>query len=95
MALAYLFLAVAVVALLAVRDPGDVWIIYLIALLYGVVGTVFYPARSALLRIMLPEDLLAEANGVLSAIREGLRIVCLSRRAPRPVEDGDGEGAQA
>jgi MFS family permease len=69
-----LFLAVAVLALLLVRDRSDVWIIYVVALLYGMVGTVFYPARSALLRIMLPEDLLAEANGVLSAIREGLRI---------------------
>jgi len=69
-----LFLAVAVLALLVVRDQGDVWIIYLIALLYGIVGTVFYPARSALLRIMLPEELLADANGALSAIREGLRI---------------------
>jgi MFS family permease len=69
-----LFLAVAVLALLVVRTRNDVWIIYLIALLYGLVGTVFYPARSALLRVMLPEDLLADANGALSTVREGLRI---------------------
>jgi len=69
-----LFLAVAVLALLVVQDRSDVWIIYLIALLYGTVGTVFYPARSALLRVMLPEELLGDANGALSAIREGLRI---------------------
>ena len=43
--------------------------------LYGVVGTVFFPARAALLRLMLPEELLAEANGALTATREGLRII--------------------
>jgi MFS family permease len=65
----------SVLALLVVRDRGDVWLIYLVALLYGLGGTVFSPARSALLRIMLPEELLADANGALSASREGLRIV--------------------
>jgi hypothetical protein len=40
-----------------------------------VVGSVFYPARSALLRLMLPEELLAEANGLLSSVQQGLRIV--------------------
>jgi Na+/melibiose symporter-like transporter len=35
---------------------------------------VFFPARSALLRLMLPEDLLADANGALSATQQGVRI---------------------
>ena len=39
--------------------------IYLVALLYGIGGTVFFPARTALLRLMLPEELLADANGAL------------------------------
>jgi MFS family permease len=68
-------LGVSVLALLFVRDAGDVWLIYLVALLYGMVGTVFYPAQAALLRVMLPEDLLGEANGALSSVRQGLRIV--------------------
>jgi MFS family permease len=68
-------LGVSVLSLLFVHDAGDVWIIYLVALLYGVVGTVFYPAQAALLRVMLPEDLLGEANGALSSVRQGLRIV--------------------
>jgi MFS family permease len=65
----------SVLLLLLVHDRGDVWIIYLVALLYGVVGTVFYPARAALMRVMLPDELLAEANGALSSVRQGLRIV--------------------
>jgi len=68
-------LGASVLLLLLVRDRGDAWLIYLVALLYGLAGTVFYPARSALLRVMLPEELLAAANGTLSAVTQGLRIV--------------------
>lgn len=68
-------LGAGVLLLFLVHDRGDAWLIYLVALLYGLAGTVFYPARSALLRLMLPEELLADANGALSSTREGLRIV--------------------
>jgi len=68
-------LGASVLLLLLVHDRGDAWLIYLVALLYGVLGTVFNPARAALLRIMLPEELLADANGALSTTREGLRVV--------------------
>ncbi len=61
--------------LLLVHDRSDAWLIYAVALAYGALGTVFYPARAALLKIMLPEELLAEANGVLTSTREGLRII--------------------
>jgi len=69
------FLGAGVLLLLLVHDRGDAWLIYLVALLYGLGGTVFFPARSALLRLMLPEELLADANGALSASREGLRVI--------------------
>ena len=69
-----LVLGTSVLLLLFLRDAGDAWLIYLIAFLYGMVGSAFYPARSALLRVMLPEDLLAEANGVLSSLQQGLRL---------------------
>ena len=68
-------LGASVLLLLFVHDRSDAWLIYLVALLYGAGGSVFYPARSALLRLMLPEDLLADANGVLSSVQQGLRIV--------------------
>jgi MFS family permease len=70
-----LVLGLSVLVLFFVHDRGDVWLIYLVALLYGLVGTVFFPARAALLRVMRPEELLADANGALSSVREGLRIV--------------------
>jgi MFS family permease len=68
-------LGASVLVLLFVNDASTAWLLYVIALLYGVVGSVFYPARSALLRLMLPEELLAEANGLLSSVQQGLRIV--------------------
>jgi MFS family permease len=64
-----------VLVLLLVHDRGDAWLIYAVAFAYGAVGTVFFPARAALLKIMLPEELLADANGALTATREGLRII--------------------
>lgn len=68
-------LGLSVLVLLFVHGRSDAWLIYLVAFMYGLGATVFYPARSALLRIMLPEDLLGDANGALSSSREGLRIV--------------------
>lgn len=68
-------LGASVLVLLVVHDRNTAWLIYLVALLYGLAGTVFYPAQAALLRLMLPEELLAEANGALSTMRQGLRLV--------------------
>ena len=68
-------LGAAVLLLLLVHGRGDVWLIYVVALVYGLGGTVFYPARSALLRLILPEELLADANGALQSTTQGLRIV--------------------
>lgn len=65
----------SVLVLLVVHDRDTAWLIYLVALLYGLAGTVFYPAQAALLRLMLPEELLGDANGALSTTRQGLRLV--------------------
>ncbi|HEY2208196.1 MAG TPA: MFS transporter [Gaiellaceae bacterium] len=68
-------LGAIVLLLLFVHDRSDAWLIYAVALAYGALGTVFFPARAALLKIMLPKELLAEANGMLTSTREGLRII--------------------
>ncbi len=67
-------MAAVVLLLLFVHGRGDAWLIYVVAFLYGVGGAVFYPARMAVLRLMLPEDLLADANGILSSAQQGIRI---------------------
>jgi len=68
-------LGLVVLVLLVVDGRSNAWIIYVVAVAYGAVGTVFYPARSALMRVMLPEEMLAEANGALSIARQGLRVI--------------------
>ena len=69
-----LVMAAVVLLLLFVHGRGDAWLIYVVAFLYGVGGAVFYPARMAVLRLMLPEELLADANGILSSAQQGIRI---------------------
>jgi MFS family permease len=68
-------MAGVVCLLFFVHDAGQMWLLYLITALYGLGGDVFGAARSAMLKAMLPDELLAEANGALQSIREGLRLV--------------------
>jgi MFS family permease len=67
--------AVVVLSLLFVHDRGDVWIIYAVTLFYGASGTLAASARSALLTVMVPQELLGESNSVLQTLREGLRLI--------------------
>jgi len=69
------FMAAAILLLLFVHDRGDLWLIYVIAGLYGATGSVLYSARSAFMTLMLPRELLGEANAIFATIREGLRLV--------------------
>jgi MFS family permease len=66
--------ALVVLALLFVHDRGDVWIIYAVTVFYGAATTFGTSARSALMTVMLPRELLAESNGALQTVREGLRL---------------------
>ncbi|MBB1245774.1 MFS transporter [Streptomyces durbertensis] len=69
----YAGMAMLVLSLLAVRDSGQLWIIYLVAAGYGVL--VATPARQALLKDMLPSADALAARSVLISTREGVRIV--------------------
>jgi MFS family permease len=68
-------LAGVMLLLLLVHDRGDAWLLYAVTLLYGLGGDVFGAARSAMVKAMLPDELLGEANGLLQSVREGLRLV--------------------
>ncbi len=70
-----LFTGGAVLLLLFVHGRGDAWLIYVVALLYALGGSVFDAARSALLRVLFPEELLGDANALLQTITQGLRLV--------------------
>ncbi|NMO51598.1 MFS transporter [Actinoplanes sp. TBRC 11911] len=67
--------AVVLAPLLLVRDRGDVWVIYGVMTLYGLLNVSIAPAQSALLTVLLPANLLADANATLRTVQEGIRIV--------------------
>ncbi len=67
--------ALAQTPLLFVRDSNDIWIIYGVGVLYGVSLIVVSAALNGLIKELLPEELLAEANGALQTVRQGLRLV--------------------
>jgi MFS family permease len=71
----HLALAGVMCLLLLVHGKADVWIIYLVTVLYGLGGDFFAAARGSMMKSMLPDELLAEANGALQSLREGLRLV--------------------
>ena len=66
---------VALLLLLLVHDRSDLWLIYVVSALYGLSGVILSSARSAFMTIMLPRELLGEANAIFSSVREGLRLL--------------------
>jgi MFS family permease len=67
--------AVFVLLLLLVDGREDLWIIYLVALLYGTALVVGSSARSALLPSVVDDEILPAANASLTTAREALRLV--------------------
>jgi MFS family permease len=67
--------ALAMLPLLLVHDAGDVWIVYAVAFCYGISFVVMPAALNGLLKDMLAEDVLVEANASLGVTREALRLV--------------------
>jgi MFS family permease len=66
--------ALAMAPLLFVHGSADVWVIYLVAVLYGVSWIVLPAALNGLLKELLPENLLVDANASLSTTKEALRL---------------------
>jgi MFS family permease len=68
-------IGLVLLSLLFVHDRSDVWIIYVVTLLYGASGNLIGSAQSALLTRMLPSELLGEANAWLQTVSEGSRLI--------------------
>ncbi|MEH1054285.1 MFS transporter [Micromonospora sp. CPCC 206171] len=66
--------AMLLTPLFAVRDRADVWIIYVVAALYGLSYLTLSATLSGLIRQLVPSELLADANGALQTVRQGLRL---------------------
>ena len=66
---------VALVPLMFVRGRATVWLIFAAGVLYGASMIMVSAALNGLIKILVPEDLLAEANSALQTVRQGLRLV--------------------
>jgi MFS family permease len=65
----------AVLPLLLVHEPGQAWVIDVVALLYGLSLNLISGARTGLVNDMLPGELLGSANALLATVGQGLRLV--------------------
>lgn len=65
----------AVLPLLAVHGRGQVWLIYVVSVLYGVSAAVLEAGVNGLVKELLPAEQLVDANGMIQSSREALRLV--------------------
>lgn len=67
--------AVAVLPLLLVHDARDVWIVYVVAFCYGISFVVLPAGTNGLLKELLPDEVLVDANSSLQTVKEGYRLI--------------------
>jgi MFS family permease len=67
--------AAIVLPLLLVRDASDVWIIYAVAFCYGISFVVLPAGLNGLLKELMPEQLLVDANSSIQTTKEGFRLI--------------------
>ncbi|MEU8090906.1 MULTISPECIES: MFS transporter [Micromonospora] len=70
-----LALAGTLLSLLAVRGPGQAWLIYAVSLAYGIGYVLVDAGETALLPAALPPARLADVNGWRSSAQEGVKLV--------------------
>jgi MFS family permease len=70
----HLVSAAMVLPLVLVHAARDVWVIWLVAFLYGVSSCVLPAALNGLLKDLLPDDVLVDANSSLATTREAFRL---------------------
>ncbi|MGI5523161.1 MFS transporter [Micromonospora sp. CA-259024] len=70
-----LMLAAVLPALLAVRGPGQTWLIFAVSCAYGVSYVLIDAGETALLPSALPSSELGQVNGWRSSAQEGMKLV--------------------
>jgi MFS family permease len=66
--------AAVVTVLLLVHDAGDVWLVYVVMLAYGLSNTVLTAGQTALLTVMVPAERLGSVNGAVQTVTQGIRL---------------------
>ena len=64
-----------VLSLTVVHHASQVWLIYTVMFLYGLLSSMSNAAMAALLPKMVPEELLGSANGLSQALGQGQRLI--------------------
>ena len=67
--------ALVVLPLLLVRDASQVWLIWVVAFFYGISFVVLPAGVNGLLKELLPQEHLVDANSALTTTKEGFRLV--------------------
>ena len=70
-----LLLAAGLLPLLAVRDPGDVWLVYAVVAFEGAVQQFFAPAEQAALPLLAGDARLVTANALAGQSRDAARLL--------------------
>jgi MFS family permease len=71
----YLATGAMLLALLAVRNGAQVWLVIAVTFGYGLSGTAITAAQTALLVNLVPPELLADANGLQQTLLQVMRLV--------------------
>jgi MFS family permease len=64
-----------VLCLLLVAPTGMFWIVYVVVFLYGAMGYLLAAAQSGLIRDLVDDDALGSANGALTTLDQGFRLI--------------------
>lgn len=67
--------AAVLTPLFFVRSVDDLWVIYTVGVLYGLSYIAINGALNGLIPLVVPGPLLAQANGALQTVKQGLRLV--------------------
>jgi MFS family permease len=70
-----LAMGVLLLALFAVRGPGEVWLIFAVMLLYGVNYVLSGAAEPAMLTLLVPAERLGDLNGLRTSLAESCKLV--------------------
>ena len=71
---AHAAVGVLMLPLVFVRGPGQVWIIWSVAAVYGVAFIALPAALNGLLKELMPEEMLVDANASLQTTKESFRL---------------------
>ncbi len=67
--------ALAIASLLLVNSRRDVWIIFVVCVLYGISFSITGGAFAGLIKELVPDDKIGAANGMFSSVRQSMRLV--------------------